>query len=240
VYKDSNERTQDYLANFEENEVIKKLVGKTAPVIVDVGANIGQTVQKVKGIWPNSTVHSIEPMREQYEILDRKTRHYTGVKTYNVALGGYNGPRTFYVSEHQNMLSGFYELNPDSKDSVALNSPEPAHDNFLNQSEIIVDCLTLDTWAEENNVTEIDLLKMDAQGAEPDILRGGRGILQNTRVVITELMFYDLYKKKNSFYEIESTLIPLGFELFDIGHVSKNPVTGRTDWVDVIYYKSDE
>jgi hypothetical protein len=81
---------------------------------------------------------------------------------------------------------------------------------------------------------------MDAQGAEPDILRGGRGILQNTRVVITELMFYDLYKKKNSFYEIESTLIPLGFELFDIGHVSKNPVTGRTDWVDVIYYKSDE
>jgi hypothetical protein len=138
------------------------------------------------------------------------------------------------------MLSGFYELNPDSKDSVALNSPEPAHDNFLNQSEIIVDCLTLDTWAEENNVTEIDLLKMDAQGAEPDILRGGRGILQNTRVVITELMFYDLYKKKNSFYEIESTLIPMGFELFDIGHVSKNPVTGRTDWVDVIYYKSDE
>jgi hypothetical protein len=32
-------------------------------------------------------------------------------------------------------------------------------------------------------------------------------------------------------------LIPLGFELFDIGHVSKNPVTGRTDWVDVIYVK---
>lgn len=238
MYKNSNERTQDYLANFEENEVIKKLVGKTAPVIVDVGANIGQTVEKVKGIRPNSTVHSIEPMREQYETLDRKTRHYTGVKTYNVALGGYNGPRTFYVSEHQNMLSGFYELNPDSKDSVALNSPEPAHDNFLNQSEIIVDCLTLDTWAEENNVTEIDLLKMDAQGAEPDILRGGRRILQNTRVVITELMFYDLYKKKNSFYEIESTLIPLGFELFDIGHVSKNPVTGRTDWVDVIYARN--
>jgi len=25
------------------------------------------------------------------------------------------------------------------------------------------------------------------------------------------------------------------FELFDIGHVSKNPMTGRTDWVDVIY-----
>ena len=239
MYKDSNERTQDYLANFEENAVLKKLVGKTAPVVVDVGANVGQTAHKIKTIWPNSVLHCIEPMEEQYRTLERKTRHYTDVKTYNTALGSYDGPRTFYINEHQNMLSGFYELNPDSEDSIALNQPEAAHDNFLNTQTTIVDCITLDNWAILNEVSHIDLLKMDAQGAEPDILRGGREILKNTRVIVTELMFYDLYKKKNSFYEIESTLIPLGFELFDIGYVSKNPMTGRTDWVDVIYFNKN-
>lgn len=237
MYKDSNERTQDYLANFKENEVIKQLVNRDYPIIVDVGANIGQTADKLKSIWPTCELHCIEPLVAQYKMLQNNTRHYESVNTYNTALGAYDGPRTFYVNEHQNMLSGFYELNPDSEDSIALNQPEPAHDNFLKSQEVIVDCITLDNWAIMNEVTHIDLLKMDAQGAEPDILRGGRQILQNTRVVVTELMFYDLYKKKNSFYDIEATLLPLGFELFDIGHVSKNPMTGRTDWVDVIYVR---
>lgn len=238
-YKDSNERTQDYLANFEENAVLKKLVGKTAPVVVDVGANAGQTAEKIKNIWPNSLLHCIEPLEEPYSKLERKTRHYADVRTYNHALGTHNGPKEFYVNNHQPMLSGFFELNPDSKDSIALNSPEPAHENFLDGYKTIVECKTLDTWAEQNNITHIDLLKMDAQGAEPDILRCGRNILNNTNVIVTELMFYDLYKKSFSFYDIECTLLPLGFELFDIGYVSKNPMTGRTDWVDVVYVRKD-
>jgi hypothetical protein len=80
---------------------------------------------------------------------------------------------------------------------------------------------------------------MDTQGSEPEILAGGVNVLNNTNIIVTELMFYDLYKKQNSFYDIESIILPLGFELFDIGYVSKNPLTGRTDWVDVIYKKRD-
>ena len=28
---------------------------------------------------------------------------------------------------------------------------------------------------------------------------------------------------------------PAGFHLYDINYISKNPMNGRTDWVDVIY-----
>ena len=35
--------------------------------------------------------------------------------------------------------------------------------------------------------------------------------------------------------DIEKYLIPAGFQLYDISHISKNPMNGRTDWVDVIY-----
>ena len=80
---------------------------------------------------------------------------------------------------------------------------------------------------------------MDAQGAEPEILENGIDSLKNTRIILTELNFYDLYKKSCSFYDLEKTLIPLGFELFDIAHVSKNPMNGRTDWVEVIYFKKN-
>ena len=59
--------------------------------------------------------------------------------------------------------------------------------------------------------------------------------LSKIDVVITELMFYDFYERNLSFSDIEKHLLPAGFHLFDISHISKNPMNGRTDWVDVIY-----
>ena len=35
--------------------------------------------------------------------------------------------------------------------------------------------------------------------------------------------------------DLERLLIPAGFKLYDINHIAKNPMNGRTDWVDVIY-----
>ena len=59
--------------------------------------------------------------------------------------------------------------------------------------------------------------------------------LKNVNVVLTELMLYDLYERSVSFTDIERFLIPAGFKLYDISDFSKNPMNGRTDWVDVIY-----
>jgi len=237
VYKNSNQRTQDYLAKFDQHDILRNLVETSTPVILDVGANIGQSIDKLKGIWPEAELHCFEPLPEQYKELEYNARLYDNTYTYNVALGDVNNPKKFYVNKHQNMLSGFYNLNPTSKDSIALNQPETAHDNFLDNETITVDCVTLDKWAHYHKIDYVDIIKMDTQGSEPEILTGAVQTLARTNVVITELMFYDLYTKKNSFYDIESVLLPLGFELFDIGYISKNPMTGRTDWVDVIYRK---
>jgi hypothetical protein len=37
----------------------------------------------------------------------------------------------------------------------------------------------------------------------------------------------------------QKILHPAGFRLYDISHISKNPMNGRTDWVDVIYLNKD-
>lgn len=238
MYKSSKVRTTDYLANFNDSQLLKTLITKKNPLCVDVGANVGQTANRLKKIWPNAELHCIEPLLDQYIELKKVSQNYTNVHVYHHALGPINGPKEFYINKHQVMLSSFYPLNENSRDSIALNNPEPGHANFLDSEKTIVECCTLDTWAQANKVVHIDLLKLDTQGSEPEILENGKVILEHTDVVITELMFYDLYKKKNSFYDIESILLPLGFELFDIGYISKNPMTGRTDWVDVIYRKN--
>ena len=236
-YKNSNQRTRDYLEKFDKNEILQKLVGTDTPVILDIGANIGQTVEKLKTIWDKAVVHSIEPLPEAFQELYLTKGILEDVHVYNHALGSVNGWQEFNVNKHQPMLSGFYKLNENSKDSIAINKPEKAHKNFLESDSTQVPVMTLDTFTENNNIKNIDIIKMDVQGAEPEILEHGIETLKNTRIVLTELSLYDLYEKQCSFYDIEKTLIPLGFQLFDVAHVSKNPMNGRTDWVDLIYFK---
>ena len=90
----------------------------------------------------------------------------------------------------------------------------------------------------DKNINQIDLLKIDTQGYELEILEGLGTELNKVRILITELMFYDYYEKSLSFYELESILRPFNFSLYDINHVAKNPMNGRTDWIDVIYVQN--
>ena len=59
--------------------------------------------------------------------------------------------------------------------------------------------------------------------------------MSQTKVVTCELMLYDYYEKSLSFAELELPLHKAGFKLYDISHIAKNPMNGRTDWVDVVY-----
>jgi hypothetical protein len=50
------------------------LVGVTArddPVVVDVGANRGQSIASLKHLFPNSTIHAFEPNSLFFSALDR-------------------------------------------------------------------------------------------------------------------------------------------------------------------------
>ena len=59
MYKSSKERTEDYLANFDTKQVLKHLIKSDTPVIVDVGANVGQTLSRIKKNIPisNNALH---------------------------------------------------------------------------------------------------------------------------------------------------------------------------------------
>ena len=83
-------------------------------------------------------------------------------------------------------------------------------------------------------------MKIDTQGYEPEVIEGFGIDISKVDVVITELMFYDYYERSLSFFDIERFLIPAGFRLYDINHIAKNPMNGRTDWVDVIYVNERE
>jgi FkbM family methyltransferase len=62
-------------------------------------------------------------------------------------------------------------------------------------------------------VTEIDYLKIDVQGAELEAFKGGRSVLRECMVIETEVEFVQLYKGQPLFADVDAYLRSVGFQL---------------------------
>ena len=243
-YPTNQERTSDYLKKFDREKTIKYLIKDIHPFILDVGANVGTSLDEFKCWWPDATVHCFEPQQECWVSLDQRASKFSAISAVinKCAAGSVpNEQATFYSHESHSGMSGFNKINLQSQDSIDLNrliedDPQslPEYAQSLNH-ERTVKIIRLEDYLNKLNINCINLLKIDTQGFETQVLEGLGGRLSDVDVVITELMFYDYYERSLSFSDIERFLLPSGFHLYDISHISKNPMNGRTDWVDVIY-----
>ena len=241
----NEERTAEYLKKFNREKVLKLLVDSNSPTILDVGANNGSSLVEFKKWWPNSKVHCFEPQSECWDELDDLSNEFTNVHINKFALGNKNDEsKEFYSHDLNTGISGFNKINIESKDSIDLSKLSNDSKSLENHKKTInhkrnVQVKRLDEYIKnDKNINQIDLLKIDTQGYELEILEGLGTELNKVRILITELMFYDYYEKSLSFYELESILRPFNFSLYDINHVAKNPMNGRTDWIDVIYVQN--
>ena len=241
-YLSNQERTSEYLEKFNREKTLKILLNEKNPIIFDVGANIGTSLDEFKEWWPGSSVHCFEPQKECWDSLDEKALKYKNSFINKYAVGNnHKKLSTFYSHDISSGISGFNKVNLQSEDSLYLEKVKKSKSNSLEKyeetinHERTVEIHRLDEYLKSKEIEKINLLKIDTQGFEPEVIEGLGDFIKNVDVVITELMFYDYYERSLSFFDIERFLVPAGFQLYDINHISKNPMNGRTDWVDVIY-----
>lgn len=243
MHTTNEERTDEYLKKFDRKKVLKLLIKEEKPVIFDVGANSGSSLNEFKSWWPGATIHCFEPQEECWGELEERAGCYSSdsVIINKVGAGAMESEGlTFYTHDITTGQSGFNRINTKSRDSIRLQELSDSqqlrveYEASLNHARM-VPLIRLDTYIAKSQIEEVNLLKIDTQGYEPEVLSGLGTSLFNIDVVVTELMFYDFYERSLSFSDIEQYLLPAGFLLYDISHVSKNPMNGRTDWVDVIY-----
>lgn len=247
-YASNQERTAEYFRNFDREKVLKSLVQKENPVIFDIGANLGQSLKEFKSWWGAAQIHCFEPQEECWLSLETLMDSYPSKEVFInrvAASKDSEEAKVFYSHEVDNTkgTSGFNKINLESLDSIHLHdlkessSPSVQMEDYKTKinHQRQVKVLRMDDYMYGAGINHIDLLKIDTQGHEPEVLEGFGDSLNHVDVVITELMFYDYYERSLSFSDIERFLIPAGFHLYDINHMVKNPMNGRTDWVDVIY-----
>jgi FkbM family methyltransferase len=241
----NEERTSEYINTWNTEKLIKNLINKSDPCIFDVGSNNGSSIYDFKNWWPESTIHCFEPQEECVESLKETASKFDkGEIHINICAAGNisSENETFYTHNINSGVSGFNKINTKSSDSIKLDilkqqSEEDINNyiNSINQNRE-VQVIRLDEYIDSLKPDlHIDFLKIDTQGHEVEVLEGIGKKLENVDLVLTELMFFDFYEKCLSFSDIEKYLHKYNFRIYDISHISKNPMNGRTDWVDVIY-----
>jgi len=191
------------------------------PVIFDVGANRGQSIERFRKIFPNSTIHSFEPAKESFKLLSKQFCNKKNIFLNNFGLGDKNKKITLHSYAHSGLTS-FYRLNVESKITEWLwKKWEKEHDK--NIPDFLIDSYmagikTLDWYIQKHQIDRISLLKIDTQGFEDKVLLGGKDALRKNIIDIIEMeiLFDKMYERKLSFFEIEKILIPFGYELFGV------------------------
>ena len=218
--------------------------------VVDVGANIGQTLETFLDWWLNARCLSLEPLPDAFAGLQKVVSRYSGrVEAINCGVGSKPGRLVLNGSKAQSANSSFRSFNKDAETALAHRGLRAKLSTFEfgadDKYEVEVSVETLDvilsssksrsaTWFREIG---IDILKIDTQGWELEVLRGANEVLKQTKVVLAEWQFDDIYGQPPPIHELDKVLSDAGFRLWDIAHIYKDLKTMRTLWVDLIYAK---
>lgn len=122
-----------------------------------------------------------------------------------------NGPISFMMVDENLMdncgASSIYEIDFSNR-----NKNDPDRDRSSVQKKITVDSIRLDTFCNNNNITNIDLIAMDLQGYELNALKSLGPLLQNVKYIITETCVVSTYKGGCNFKELYVLLSRNGFK----------------------------
>ena len=118
-----------------------------------------------------------------------------------------------------------YYSNPKANTGNSIYRENTKHFHVDNEdvSVMHLSMLTLRdlTFEEEQKISCIDLLKIDSQGAELDILRGGAKILPFISIIVLEMSVIDYNIHGATFAEIHKFLDENAFELKDIVDIQR-------------------
>jgi FkbM family methyltransferase len=178
-------------------------IGLSKPTVVfDVGAHLGQTSLHFRKCFPSASIHSFEPVFENFKELQSNTRHKKKIHTNYLALGA-------------------------SKDTVkmAKGSSNQTHQvdcnngkSLKNESTPSVRMETIDSYMLQHQIPQIDLLKIDVEGYELEVLRGANHAITNgqVKIILAECDFDSKDMQHTTFNDLWSHLKDKKFSFFGL------------------------
>jgi FkbM family methyltransferase len=202
------------------------LIHSENPVILDVGANRGQTIEMLCETFASPQIIAFEPAASVFGELQQEYGEKCR-NLFNMALGTYDDVKEF-INYERSEFSSLHQLTPS-----ALHELSEIKVRSVEQVQV----RSLDSLFAELGITEIDLLKIDTQGHDLDVLKGARMLFQQGVIkrVLVEMNFVPMYEGEGSALEIMSFLDGQQLSLVDL--YEKSHGGGVLTWCTALFQR---
>ena len=168
-------------------------------------------------------VIAFEPNPDVYKHLTKTARN-RNIKAFNIALSDFNGRADLFVPEEASMSS----LINWTRDEDMAGIKKFAGDVTRTDCEV----LKLDDFVKDHAIPLPDFMKIDVEGAEIKVLRGGQGTIARSRPKILFEVSEGLWEKQGTSHEeAQAFFESIDYRLFLHG---KEVRRLDTEWVDVL------
>jgi len=175
----------------------REQAARPVKIVLDVGAHRGETTMGLAERDPTVVVYAFEPLPGFAEALNRRLPNY---HAWPLAVAATDGEAEFHVNQFSFTSS--------------LRKAWPEGGEVGTVYDVPVATRRLDTFCDEHGIRRIELLKIDAQGADLEVLQSLGRRLDDVEQVLVEAQIAgpDMYEGTPGPESIMSLLEQAGFE----------------------------
>jgi FkbM family methyltransferase len=216
-------RVQNQVPRYTMRGFLQQAVknGLLPMTVIDVGAATGTPA--IYESFPDAYHLLIEPLEENIPYLEKWKSKLKYSDYILAAAASYSGE--VVINVHPDLVgSSIYKENEDSD---------------VNGLARTVSAVTLDQIYLEKKLNRPCVLKVDVQGAELDVLIGAALTLENSELVVLEIVFFDFFDNSFNAFNCINFMKEKGFVIYDIFDISYRLLDGAMSQADFAFVKED-
>ncbi len=193
-------------------------------VFVDIGANLGEYTLFAAKRLLHGKVLAYEPAKKMYQVLTENIslNHFKNIITFQVGLSNEVASLPLYNAVSGNANEGLSTLYPS---------------NTSTEVTEYISLQVFDDEFEKLNLTRLDFIKMDIEGAELSALRGSENVLKKFKpLVLVEINESSYHAAGYTIEDISSYFNQLGYKPYSISKDGAlNPVSTLPPFANIVF-----
>jgi FkbM family methyltransferase len=198
--------------------------------IIDIGANDGEYARYLNDFYKPDVIHAFEPLEScqpKLAALQETAPHLT---IYQLALSDADGEAMFFSNEFA-PASSLLEVSALARRAF----PETER-----ATASTVTLARLDDVLPPESLKHDILIKIDVQGVEDRVIRGGRRVFSAAKIVLIEMAFVVVYERQPLFEEVHQLLQECGLRLAGFKNQIDDATTGQPLFAHCLYRRPDD